>query len=204
MANKAEYKALKALLQQFVDATVSQAQQNIGATQSVSRFKVSSTIRKNFNASGTLRKSLRGKVTPDLGLSFYVVGPAKKYAYVIEHGQLGTKEAPTNDPKFMPTPGALPTAKMPPSSVILKWLENRPVRLREQGTGKFIKMTEARKKSVAFAIAKRIQERGRVGLHYFENAYKDMLQVYGPKILPAVGEDINAVLLNTFRTIRKR
>lgn len=204
MAKSAEYKNLKALLQQFVDATVSEAQQNIGASQSVSRFKVSTSIRKNFNASGTLRKSLRGRVTADLGVSFYAVGKAKEYAYVIEHGQIGKKEAPTNDPKFMPTPGAMPTASMPPSKVILKWLDTKNVKLREAGTGKFIKATEAKKKSVAYAIAKAIERRGRVGLHYFENAYKDMLEIYGPKMLTAVGDDINVELLKTFRLIKKR
>jgi hypothetical protein len=199
-----DYKNIKALLQQFADATVMEAQQNIGASQSVSRFKISNTIRKNFNASGTLRNSLRGKVNADLGVSFYAVGKAKEYAHVIEHGQMGKREAPTNDPKFMPTPGKLPTATMPPSSVILKWMATKNIKLREAGTGKFTKATEAKKRSVAYAIAKAIERRGRVGLHYFENAYLDTLELYGPKLLKAAGEDINVELLKTFRLIKKR
>jgi hypothetical protein len=199
-----DYKNIKALLQQFADATVMEAQQNIGASQSVSRFKISNTIRKNFNASGTLRNSLRGKVNADLGVSFYAVGKAKEYAHVIEHGQMGKREAPTNDPKFMPTPGKLPVASMPPSSVILKWMNTKNIKLREAGTGKFTKATEAKKRSVAYAIAKAIERRGRVGLHYFENAYLDTLELYGPKMLKAAGQDINVELLKTFRLIKKR
>jgi hypothetical protein len=104
----------------------------------------------------------------------------------------------------MPTPGKLPVASMPPSSVILKWMATKNIKLREAGTGKFTKATEAKKRSVAYAIAKAIERRGRVGLHYFENAYLDTLELYGPKLLKAAGEDINVELLKTFRLIKKR
>jgi hypothetical protein len=112
-----ELNNLKALLQEFVTEVVQEAQRNIGATQKVSKFKVSNTITKNFVASGQLKNGLRGKVNKDMTLSFFVVGAAKQYAMAIEHGQKGTKGMPTDDPYYMPSKNAT-TAKMPPSKMI--------------------------------------------------------------------------------------
>lgn len=197
-----EFNQLKEYLQEFVDLVVEQAQQNIGASQKVSKFRVSKTITKNFVSSGKLKSSLRGKVNKDLSLSFYVVGTAKQYAQVIEHGQKGTKEMPTDDPYYMPSKGAS-TAKMPPSKVIFKWMERKGIRFRDK-EGKFIsKPTKSQREGIAFLIARAIKERGRVGLHYFEHAYIDVLEKKGPDILNKVGEDIQVQLLDTFRLVKK-
>jgi hypothetical protein len=197
-----ELNNLKALLKEFVAEVVSEAQKNIGATQRVSKFKVSKTISKNFVASGKLKDGLRGKVNSDLSLSFYVVGSAKQYAMAIEHGQKGTKGMPTDDPYYMPSKNAT-VAKMPPSKMIFKWMERKNIKFRDKD-GKFIqKPSKSRREGIAYAIAKAIQERGRVGLHYFEYAYLDTLKVMGPDILTSVGKDIEVELLNTFRIVKK-
>ena len=93
---------------------------------------------------------------------------------------------------------------MPPSSAIEKWLITKNVKLREAGTGRFTKVTDARRKSIAYAIAKAIEKRGRVGLHYFENAYLEMLEKYGPEIVKTASEDINIELLKTFRLVKRK
>ena len=197
-----EYNNLKALLDEFVTAVVQEAQRNIGATQRVSKFKVSKIISKNFVSSGALKNGLRGKVNSDMTLSFYVVGSAKKYANVIEHGQKGTKDMPTDDPYYMPSKNAT-TAKMPPSKMIFKWMEKKNLKYRDKD-GKFIsKPSKSKREGIAYAIAKAIQERGRVGLHYFEHAYTDVLSKRGPDILNSVGEDIKVQLLDTFRLVKK-
>lgn len=197
-----ELNNLKALLQEFVAEVVSEAQKNIGASQRVSKFKVSKTITKNFVASGKLKDGLRGKVNKDLTLSFFVVGAAKQYAMAIEHGQKGTKGMPTDDPYYMPSKNAT-TAKMPPSKMIFKWMERKNIKFRDKD-GKFIqKPSKSRREGIAYAIAKAIQERGRVGLHYFEYAYLDTLKAMGPDILTSMGKDIEVELLNTFRLVKK-
>lgn len=197
-----EFNELKQYLKEFVDLVVKEAQQNIGASQKVSKFRVSRTITKNFVASGKLKAGLRGRINPDLSLSFYVVGGAKEYAGVIEHGQKGTKEMPTDDPYYMPSKNAT-TAKMPPSKVIFKWMERKNIRFRDK-SGKFIsKPTKSQREGIAFLIARAIKERGRVGLHYFEHAYIDVLEKKGPDILKAVGDDIRIQLLDTFRLVKK-
>jgi len=61
-----EFSNLKELLNEFVTEVVQEAQRNIGATQKVSKFKVSKTISKNFVAIGKLKSGLRGKVKDDL------------------------------------------------------------------------------------------------------------------------------------------
>ena len=197
-----ELNNLKELLQEFVTEVVQEAQRNIGATQKVSKFKVSKTISKNFVDSGKLKNGLRGKVNKDLSLSFFVVGPAKQYAMAIEHGQKGTKGMPTDDPYYMPSKNAT-TAKMPPSKMIFKWMERKNIKFRDEN-GKFIsKPSKSKREGIAYAIAKAIEERGRVGLHYFEYAYLDTLKVMGPDILTSVGKDIEVELLNTFRLVKK-
>jgi hypothetical protein len=200
-----KYKVLRGLLQQFADKVVERAQQNLGASRS---YTINGRrINNRAVVSGNLKNSLRGVVKDDLTLSFFATGSAQKYAAVIEHGQFGKGgKAPTNDEALMPTRGAgeLPNAKMPPSSAILEWMNNKPLRFRDLN-GRFVqKPSEAKLKSIAFAIAKSIEDRGRVGVHYFRDAYLELLPIYNPQIMEAIGEDIRIELLNQLRIIKAK
>jgi hypothetical protein len=87
--------------------------------------------------------------------------------------------------------------------MIFKWMERKNIKFRDEN-GKFIsKPSKSKREGIAYAIAKAIQERGRVGLHYFEYAYLDTLKAMGPDILNSVGKDIEVELLNTFRLVKK-
>jgi hypothetical protein len=196
----ADFTELKKAVDEFAKAVVFEAMRNIGATQSVSKFRVARSIRKNFVYTGNLKSSLRAKVNKDLSIDFFVVGSAQKYAQVIEDGQMGISEAPTTDKYYMPTPNKFKMKKMPPSKVILKWMKKRSgFRFRDKD-GKFkSKPTESQMKGIAYTIARAMQRRGRVGLHYFEHAYEDVLKAKREKLNKGLGSDIDKQLLAIFK-----
>lgn len=195
----AEFTELKKAVNEFAKAVVLEAQKNIGASQSVSTFKVSRRIRKNFVFTGKLKSSLRAKVNKDLSIDFYAIGAAQKYASVIEEGQMGISGAPTGDAYYMPT-GRYKMNKMPPSKIIMKWMMKRNGFRYRDKDGKFIsKPSESQLKGIAYTIARAIQKRGRVGLHYFEHAYEDVKEKKIQLLQNGLADDINKQLLKTLK-----
>jgi hypothetical protein len=195
----ADFTELKKAVDEFAKAVVKEAQRNIGATQGVSKFKISRKIRKNFVYTGKLKSSLRHKVNKDLSIDFYAIGAAQKYASIIEEGQMGASESPTDDPYYMPT-GRFKMKKMPPSKMILKWIKKRSgFRFRDKD-GKFIsKPSESQMKGMAYTIARAMKRRGRVGLHYFEHAYEDVKAEKIKMLQKGLNNDLEKQLLNVFK-----
>jgi hypothetical protein len=196
----ADFTELKKAIDEFAKAVVLEAQRNIGATQSVSKFRVAKSIRKNFVYTGKLKSSLRAKVNKDLSIDFYAVGAAQKYAHVIEDGQMGASESPTDDPYYKPTPNKFKMKKMPPSKVILKWMKKRSGFRFRDADGKFTsKPSESQMKGMAYTIARAMKRRGRVGLHYFEHAYEDVLEAKRAQLSKGLGSDLDKQLTAIFK-----
>jgi len=195
----ADFTELKKAVDEFAKAVVLEAQKNIGATQGVSKFKISRKIRKNFVYTGKLKSSLRHKVNKDLSIDFYAIGAAQKYASIIEEGQMGASESPTDDPYYMPT-GRYKMKKMPPSKMILKWIKKRSGFRFRDADGKFTsKPSESQMKGMAYTIARAMKRRGRVGLHYFEHAYEDVLEAKRAQLSKGLGSDLDKQLTAIFK-----
>jgi hypothetical protein len=196
----ADFVELKKAIDEFAKSVVLEAQRNIGATQSVSKFAISKKIRKNFVYTGKLKQSLRHKVKNDFSIEFFAIGSAQKYASVIEHGQMGASEAPTDDPYYMPTPNKYRMTKMPPSKVIIKWMKKRSGFRFRDADGKFkSNPSKSELKGLAYTIARAMKRRGRVGLHYFEHAYNDVLEDKVKLLNKGMQSDLDIALTSIFK-----
>jgi len=78
--------------------------------------------------------------------------------------------------------------KRPPSSEILKWIKNKPVRLRDR-LGKFVRLTDAKQKSLAFAISRSIGEFGIRPTNFISNAIDDAIKKLDTLTTP-VSQDV--------------
>jgi len=157
------------LLNDFGQSVVERAQRNIGSTRTVNGKK------RRIDSSGQLRKSLMFKVKETKGrviFTFGAKGAASKYADVVEDGR---------------RPG-----KFPPPDAIKQWIKDKPIRLRDTNTNKFIKSTEAKINSLAFLIGRSIKIKGIPGTKFFENALQDEIADRGNAFFNELADEILA------------
>ena len=57
-----------------------------------------------------------------------------------------------------------------PKGVVSGWMDSKPIRLRNLGTGSFVKNTEQAKKQASFLIGKAIATKGLSARNYFKDA----------------------------------
>lgn len=145
-------KNTEAYLNNFAQRVLQQAQLELGA------YRTENGKRRRTDSTGTLRNSLPGsyslKLMPNsMSLKFFEENQAwKTYGYVVDKGR---------------NPGS-----MPPPDAIKKWIRQKPLRLRDLKTGSFIKMTEKKVDSVAFAIAKKMKEKGTKPTYFFTTPFR--------------------------------
>ena len=142
----------EAYLTAFAQRVLQQAQLELGA------YKTIDGKRRRTDSTGNLRNSLPGsysiKVMPNsMSLKFFEENEAwKTYGYVVDAGR---------------KPG-----KMPPTDAIKQWIRQKPLRLRDLKTGSFVRMTESKVNSVAFAIAKKMKEEGTKPTYFFTTPFR--------------------------------
>lgn len=146
----------------------------------------SKRIGKNRNygvATRTLQRSLSFNVVSSNGkverIQLFATGAAEKYAPFVHWGVNGTEKSRGSMFSYR--------NKQPPASAVLKWMQAKPVRLRDE-SGQFIKQTPARLRSAAFLIARAIKRQGIEGVRYFSNGYEHAIQKHGPALAQAIGE----------------
>lgn len=142
----------EAYLNAFAQRVLQQAQLELGA------YRTENGKRRRIDSTGTLRNSLPGsysiKVMPNsMSLKFFEDNDAwKTYGYVVDKGR---------------NPG-----KMPPTDAIKKWIRQKPLRLRDLKTGSFVKMTDKKVDSVAFAIATKMKKEGTKPTYFFTTPFR--------------------------------
>lgn len=142
----------EAYLNAFAQRVLQQAQLELGA------YRTEDGKRKRIDSTGTLRNSLPGsysiKVMPNsMSLKFFEENDAwQTYGYVVDKGR---------------NPG-----KMPPVDAIKKWIRQKPLRLRDLKTGSFVKMTDKKIDSVAFAIATKMKKEGTKPTYFFTTPFR--------------------------------
>jgi len=174
-------------LQKFGTRVVKLARINLGASKMIDGKK------RVTNNSGALSSSLGfqlkqkrssgGKFAIGFDLEFT---SSVDYALFMEQGVRGSEASPigTKDSPFKFK------GKNVAKGVIMKWIETKPIRLRELGTGKFKKNTESAKKTMAFLIGRKIATQGLAPRNYF----KDALEV----AIPTDGTDVALAMANDF------
>ena len=77
--------------------------------------------------------------------------------------------------------------------VVLKWIANKPLKLRNT-KGQFKEKTQANLKSAAFLIGRAIAQRGLTRTLFFDNAYNQQLAKQENKITEAFADDLEIQL----------
>lgn len=160
------------LLDQFGSEVVERAARNLGA------YRTIDGKRRRRVASGRLKSDLTFKIKSRYNnpiISFTTKSrETGQYADVIEYGRK-------------------PNSTPPPIAPILKWIEIKGIRPRNEKGG-FVKNTESARLSMARAISKSIGRKGIKGIMYYNDAVRDTLDDYGKEFLLALQRDIEIQL----------
>ena len=82
--------------------------------------------------------------------------------------------------------------------VVLKWIANKPLKLRNE-KGQFEEKSQANLKSAAFLIGRAIAQRGLTRTLFFTKPYNEEVNKYENKITQAFADDLEIALANTLK-----
>lgn len=174
-------------LQKFGSRVVKLARINLGASKMIDGKK------RVTNNTGALSSSLgyRIKQNRSSGGQFasgfdVEFTSSVDYAPFMEQGVKGsesTKPSAKNSPfRFK--------SKNLPKGVMAGWIQSKPIRLRDLGTGQFSKNTESAKKQLAFLLGRSIATKGLSARNYFKDAID--------RVVTENGGDVGVAMANGF------
>ena len=162
------------------------AQINLGASQTIDGKK------RVTDASGDLRSSLGYRIkqnrtsTGQFSSGFKLeLTSSVDYASFVEQGVKGsesTKLSAKNSPfKFK--------SKNLPTGVLAGWIKDKPIRLRNMGTGQFSENTKTAKKQLQFVLGRAVATKGISARHYFKDAVEQAIPKDGGEVAVAMALD---------------
>lgn len=169
---------------------VEAAQRNIGAFRTVNGKK------RRIDNTGTLRKSLGYLAKFDAnGNATILFRSMVEYGVYLEYGVKGTESGKEHDTGFSFKKG---TKMVPPGDEsekwgIRAWMKSRPLRIRN-AKGEFVKATEARKQSLAFAIAVNIKKHGIAPSRFMRDAIESKLDDLPNEYIGIMTDRINEMI----------
>lgn len=163
------------ILKQIADEIIERAQLNLGVYRTV-RGRDGKSRKRRAVSSGNLQKSLNYTIRSsknNFQIKFGASGEAANYFRVVNDGRGAGK-------------------RQPPVESIVKWMKQKPIRLRnEKG---FVKQTEQGIRSVAFTIAKSIGKNGIAPYPYYTDAIDHVLKTMDTTIKNELNKEIEAYL----------
>lgn len=168
---------VRKILGEFSLNTVNRAKKNLKVTG----FGGQKRGRKK-ESSGRLGKSLGFKITESSRGLITDFTSTEKYASIVEDGRASN-------------------SRMPPVDELVKWMRQKPVRLRNEG-GQFRKSTPQAMRSAAFAMAKSIAKRGIKPVPFFSEAMNTEFEKLPPLIQTAMVADMEDLLFDDFQKMK--
>ena len=163
------------ILKRIADAVIERAQLNLGVYRTI-RTRDGKTRKRRAVSSGNLQKSLSYTIRSSkttFKILFGADGDAANYFRVVNDGRAAGKRQPPVDP-------------------IIKWMRQKPVRLRNDKG--FVKQTEEGIRGVAFAIARSIGKNGIEPYPYYSDAINHVVQEMDETIKNDLQKELDAYL----------
>jgi len=145
------------VLKDFADKVIEKAQLNLGVVKSYRSKATGKTYRKRLDASKRLRNSLDGEVKVRAKDGRFVKGFVSfkmlDYGNIVDKGRKAGKGISEAGQKS-----------------VIEWIKKKPLKLRD-ADGKFVKLTDARLKGMAYVISRNMKKYGKEPTNFFTDAY---------------------------------
>ena len=163
------------LLKDFADKVIEKAQLNLGVVKSYRSKATGKTYRKRLDASKRLRNSLAGevKVRAEDGrfVKGFVTFKMLDYGQVVDKGRKAGKGISEAGQKS-----------------VIEWIKKKPLKLRD-ADGKFVKLTDARLKGMAYVISRNMKKYGKEPTNFFTDAYNSQEESLFEAMQEAIAQD---------------
>ena len=159
---------------------------NLGARQKIDgKMRVTNNTGALSNSLGfrvKQKRTRKGTFASGFDLQFT---SSLDYAKFMEQGVKGSE---STKPSAHGSPFKFKSKNLP-KGVVTGWMESKPIRLRDLGTGSFVKNTEQAKKQAAFLIGRSIATKGLSARNYFKDAIEQAVPQQGGKVAVAMALD---------------
>jgi len=159
---------------------------NLGASQTIDGKK------RVTDNTGALRSSLGYRIkqnrtsTGQFSSGFKLeLTSSVDYASFIEQGVQGSE---STKPSARKSQFRFKSRNLP-QGVMAGWIQTKPIRLREMGTGKFAKNTDVAKRQLAFVLGRAVATKGISARHYFKDAVEQAIPKEGGEVAVAMALD---------------
>ena len=163
------------VLKDFADKVIEKAQLNLGVVKSYRSKATGKTYRKRLDASKRLRNSLASKVKVRAEDGRFVKGfvtfKMLDYGQVVDKGRKAGKGISEAGQKS-----------------VIEWIKKKPLKLRD-ADGKFVKLTDARLKGMAYVISRNMKKYGKEPTNFFTDAYNSQEESLFEAMQEAIAQD---------------
>lgn len=165
-------------LEEYSDRVIARARKNLNTTGFAHRGR-------KINASRELSDGLGYKIAKNNNGLIAEYTSKKNYAPFVEEGRK--------------------KGKMPPLAPIIKWIEQKKIRLQNKKSGGFIKMSTTSTKGVAnirrvaYAIARKIGREGTKATHFFGDAMEYEFKQLPTPLGEALVKDMEKLIVDDFQ-----
>ena len=163
------------VLKDFADNVIEKAQLNLGVVKSYRSKATGKTYRKRLDASKRLRNSLAGKVKVRAEDGRFVKGfvtfKMLDYGQVVDKGRKAGKGISEAGQKS-----------------VIEWIKKKPLKLRD-ADGKFVKLTDARLKGMAYVISRNMKKYGKEPTNFFTDAYNSQEELLFEAMQDRIADD---------------
>jgi len=157
------------VLEKFGERVTKLARINIGATRNVDGK------RRKIDSSGELRKSIEHNTKKtEVGYKFDI--SMEHYGTYVDQGR---------------KPG-----KGIPIAAMQRWIQKKPIRLRDLETNQFIQATPKKLESLGFLLNRKIKKEGIKKTEFLSKPFKKEFKKLKDDILEAFGKDLEEELIN--------
>ena len=163
------------VLKDFADNVIEKAQLNLGVVKSYRSKATGKTYRKRLDASKRLRNSLASKVKVRAEDGRFVKGfvtfKMLDYGQVVDKGRKAGKGISEAGQKS-----------------VIEWIKKKPLKLRD-ADGKFVKLTDARLKGMAYVISRNMKKYGKEPTNFFTDAYNSQEELLFEAMQDRIADD---------------
>lgn len=173
-------------LQKFGARVVKLARINLGAAKMIDGKKRvtdnTGALRNSLGYKLRQKRTSGGKFASGFDIEFT---SSVDYAPFMEQGVQGSE---STRPSARKSPFKFKSKNLP-KGVMAGWIQSKPIRLRDLGTGQFTKNTESAKKQLAFLLGRTIATKGLSARHYFKDAIEMAIPQNGGDVAVAMAND---------------
>jgi hypothetical protein len=175
----------EAVMKAFGERVMKEARLNLGATKTI-RYNDGTTKRRRNVSTGKLKDTISyvTSLSPHPALDFFF----ERYGTYLDEGVSGSKHKVPGGSRFSYS------NKQPPRSAILKWMDDKVIRLRDPETNKFIRVTKQGKEQAAYNIARKIKMRGIPKTEWFSQPFRDEFAKLPDEFVEAFALDVEQFL----------